>query len=230
VSGARRIRFALAAAVALLALASPAAASVGIGQNLAAPVLRVDAKGNAEISWTERGSQKTILIPVAGPVLPGGRLKGPDVSRPATAPKVAYQRVLRSGPGGWNYALQTWPINAGRPELRFSRWRGAPTTVTLKAESTSLGIALSGVAKFGGKPIPLRSPTPGGTVQRQYVYLHTQVGGVWKILGGVSVKRGGTYRKRLFGGPVGRWFRAGVAGPNVGRTYAPDAIALTRPP
>ena len=224
------LRFALVSALAALALAPPGAASVGIGTNAAQPGLRVDAGGNAEVSWASGGARKTLLVPASGPVLPGGQLEGADVSHEVSSPAIPFKLVLRSGPGGWYYALQTWPVRTGPVELRFSRWRGAPTKMTLETEKTSLGIALSGVATFGGKPIPTTSRTPGGTVQRQYVYLGSQVGGQWKNLGGVAVKPDGSYRRVLFRGPFGNLFRAGVAGPNIGSTYAPDALALAPRP
>ena len=72
----RRIPVLLSIVVAAFALAGPAVASVGVGSNAAAPALRVDAKGNAEISYTEGGAKKTVLVPKTGAVLYGGKLVG----------------------------------------------------------------------------------------------------------------------------------------------------------
>jgi hypothetical protein len=46
----------------------------------------------------------------------------------------------------------------------------------------------------------------------------------------VAVEAGGTYKKVLYGEQNPTLYRAGVAGPNVGKMYAPDAVALTPPP
>lgn len=221
---------AVAVALLLLAVSEPAAASVGVASNAARPTLRVDAKGNAEISYTNGDVRKTVLVPVRGAVLPGGRLEGRDVSRAATRPALPYMKVLRRGPGGWFYALQTWPSRVGPVEIRFSRWKGGPTRLTLKAKRQKEGIALQGRVTYAGKAIPTTSRTPGGTVLRQYVYLEQRVEGRWRVLGGVAVERNGTYRKVLYGAPTGTRFRASVAGPNIGTVYAPDMIVHIPPP
>ena len=72
-------------ALALLAPAPAAFASVGVGSGAAGPSLRVDAKGNAEVSYKQGGVPRTVLVPVTGAVIYGGTLKGPDVSKAATA-------------------------------------------------------------------------------------------------------------------------------------------------
>jgi hypothetical protein len=227
----RRIPVLLSIVVTAFALGGPAAASVGVGSNAAAPALRVDAKGNAEISYVVGGAKKTVLVPKNGVVLYGGKLSGPDVSKAATSPALPFVKVLRSGPGGWMYALQTWPTRNGPAELRFSRWQGKPTQLTFTATQEHLGIALEGKVTYAGKPIPIKSRAPGGVVVREYVYLDQQVGGQWKIIGGVAVKSNGTYRRMLYGGgETGNLFRATVAGPNVGAVYAPDVVVQIPPP
>src|SRR5262245_19692271 len=217
------------AAFALLGLAPGALASVSVGTNAAAPVLRVDAKGNAEISYKVGGQKRTVLVPVNGAVLYGGKIAGADVSKASSA-DVPFAKVVRSGPGGWTYALQTWPSRGGPVELRFSRWKGKPTKLTLTATQQRLGIALAGKVTYDGKPIPTTSRTPGGVVVREYVYIDQQVGGHWQIVGGVTIKGDGSYRRMLYGGPSGSLFRASVAGPNIGSVYAPDVIVQIPPP
>jgi hypothetical protein len=216
--------------VVVLALAPNAMASVGVGSNAAAPTLKVDAQGNAEISYTQAGARKTVLVPVKGAVVYGVTLTSPDVSKAASSPKLPYLKVLRSGPNGWLYALQTWPARIGPPELRFSRWQGAPTKLTFTATQQHLGIALEGKVTYAGKPIPTSSPAPGGIKIREYVYIDQQVGGKWKVLGGVTVKSNGTYRRILYGVDGGDGFRASVAGPNIGSVYAPDMVLQIPPP
>jgi hypothetical protein len=217
------------AALALLALAPGALASVSVGSNAAAPQLRVDAKGNAEISYRFGGEKRSVLVPAVGAVLYGGKIKGPDVSKPSGA-KLPFAKVVRTGPGGWSYALQTWPSRSGPVELRFSRWKGEPTKLTLTATQERLGIALHGTVTYDGKPIPIKSRVPGGVAVREYVYIDQQISGQWKIIGGVSVKSDGSYRRMLYGGPSGSLFRASVAGPNIGSVYAPDVIVQIPPP
>jgi hypothetical protein len=156
--------FLFVVAAILLIAAAPAAASVGVATNAAAPRLQVDAKGNAVITYTTGGARKSVLVPMNGQILAGGRLTGADVSKPARSPRLPYVKVLRKGPGGWFYALQTWPAASGPVELRFSRWKGNPTKLTLSAKQERLGVALQGKATLNGKPIPVRSPIPGGTV------------------------------------------------------------------
>jgi hypothetical protein len=226
-----RIPVSLSIVVTAFALAGPAVASVGVGANAAAPALRVDSKGNAEISYTEGGAKKTVLVPKKGVVAYGGKLSGPDVSKAASSPSLPFMKVLRRGPGGWMYALQTWPTQSGPAELRFSRWQGTPTKLTFTATQEHLGLALEGKVTYAGKPIPIKSRAPGGVVIREYVYIDQQVGGQWKIVGGVAVKSDGTYRRMLYGGgDTGSLFRATVAGPNVGAVYAPDVVVQIPPP
>jgi hypothetical protein len=67
-------------------------------------------------------------------------------------------------------------------------------------------------------------------VIREYVYIDQQVGKQWKVLGGASVAKNGTYRRVLYGGRSGDGFRASVAGPNIGAVYAPDVIVQIPPP
>ena len=221
----------LVAALALLVAAPGALASVGVGTNAAAPSLQVDAKGNALVSYREGGARRTVLVPVTGSVVFGGKLSGPDVSKPSSTPKLPFAKVVRKGPKGWYYALQTWPARSGPVELRFSRWRGSPTKLTLTATQGHLGIALAGKVTYGGKPIPQVSRAPGGVVIREYVYLDQQLGGKWHILGGVTLKTDGSYRRVLYRGqPTGSLFRASVAGPNIGSVYAPDVFVQIPPP
>jgi hypothetical protein len=221
----------LALAVAgVLVLAPAATASVSVGSGAAAPRLAVDANGNAEISYTQGGERKTVLVPLKGAVVYGGRLAGQDVSKAVASPKLPYLKVLRKGPNGWIYALQTWPARIGPPELRFSRWQGAPTKLTFTAKRANGGISFTGKVTYAGKPIPMSSSAPGGLKVREYVYIDQRVAGTWKVLSGVTVKPNGTYEHMLYGGQSGDRFRASVAGPNIGAVYAPDMVMQIPPP
>ena len=205
----------------------PGWASITVATNAARPALRVDAKGNAEVSWASGGGRRTLLVPARGRVLPGGRLSGVDVSRAVADPVIPFRRVLRIA-GGRYYALQSWRVLPGGPvELRFSRWRGSPTRATLVAESASLGVTLTGSATFAGRPVPTTSRTPEGKVLRQYVYLDVLRGGTWRRIGGVRLRTDGSYRRLVARAAAGARYRAAVPGPNIGVTYAPDAAVVT---
>jgi hypothetical protein len=81
--------------VSALLACGTAAASTGVAVGVQRPALKVDARGNAEISWTQDGARRTLLFPPTGRVLPGGTLAGRDVSRATTAPMIPFKRVLR---------------------------------------------------------------------------------------------------------------------------------------
>jgi len=220
-------------AVALAVLLSPAtaAASITVATGVSRPALRVDSKGNAEVSWTADGTRHRLLVPVRGRVLPGGRIEGADKSQAATDPVVAFQRVLRLGEDGRFYALQAWRVLPNGPvELHFSRWKGDPTTVRATTAQTSLGVRVTGTAKFGGRGVPTTSRTPEGKVLRQYAYLDSLVGGRWHRVGGTVTRTNGSFRRLVSGGDVGKRYRVLVVGPNVGTTYAPDAASVANAP
>lgn len=199
--------------------------------NAERPALRVDARGNAEVSWTEGGTRRTLLIPPQGRYLPGGKFAGPDVSRPATVPGLPFTRVVRRTPDGRLWALQAWSVQPGGPvELRFSRWTGDPTVV----EAQVAGARLSGSASFAGRPVYGFSPTTAGTPIRHYAFVDCRGcpgAPAWKRLQGVTLAApGGTFRLALTPQRKGSEYRVTVAGPNRGWTYAPDATVVVQAP
>jgi hypothetical protein len=133
-----------------LVFAPDAAASITVAVDAQRPALRVDAAGNAEVSWTAAGVRRFLLVPPAGRVFPGRRLEGADVSRTTMEPALPFRRVLRRTPDGRLWALQAWQVVSDGPvELRFSRWRGALPRVTLRVEDD----LLSGRATFRGRAV-----------------------------------------------------------------------------
>ena len=217
------MRHLVVAAALALALAPAAAASITVATNATRPALLVDAQGNAQVSWTAGGTRQSLLVPVTGRVRPGVRLGSPDVARPIATAKLPFARVVVAGRNGWTFALQSWQVVPDGPvELRYSRWRGDPTVATLTADKTSTGVLLTGRLTLHGRPVPTSSRTPEGKVLRQYAYLDVAGGGAWKRLGGVAVRTDGTFRRYA---PRGTRFRVVAPGPNLGRTYAPDAVA-----
>ncbi len=220
----------LIVALVSLAAAAPASASITVAKNAQRPALRVDARGNAEISWTQRGVRKTLLVPARGRVLPGGRIRTRDVSRPTTAVAIPFKRVLKRTPDGRYWALQAWRVQAGGAvELRFSRWRGAPTSIVASAD----GLRIAGTATFNGRPVPTYSRTPAGTRLRSYAYIDCfacpAAPTSWQRLLGVAIAADGSFVVGLRPTWRGAMYRVSVPGPNVGANYAPDASVTVAP-
>src|SRR4051794_25817226 len=150
--------------VAAFAAAQSSSAAITVGTNASAPALRVDAKGNAEVSWTSGNRRATVLVPVTGGPQQGGALAADDVSQAVRGTHLPFQRVLRSGPGAWYYALQEWRVGwGGSVALRFSRWRGVPTEVSLTAAASGLHVRLTGRTTLDEKPVP--------SMERGHVFL-----------------------------------------------------------
>jgi hypothetical protein len=222
-------RLAFAVAVALVG-ATPAAPATTVARDAQRPALRIDAQGNAEVSWIARGTRRYVLVPPTGKVYPGRKLTGPDVSRADSSVGLPYQRVLRRTPDGRLWALQAWRPTAGAPEeLRFSRWRGAAPAVTLETEQRFDGERLTGRATFGGKPVPLFSPTPEGKRIRSYAYVQRRAGGGWGPVAGAATKANGSFQLFVPKEKLAAQYRALVLGPNIGATLAPDAVSPVVP-
>ena len=204
--------------------ASSALGSVWITNGAERAQLSADSAGDAAVRW----GQTTLLVPLHGKVVHSA-LPGPDVSRPASAPGLAFTPVVRRTPSGWLLAVQTWDV-AGQPvALHLARWKGEPTQLTL----TAAGTRLTGTASFQGKPLPAVSPTPSGTPVRTYVYIDcfgcaaSPTG--WSAMLGVRPKADGSFSVLLRPSWMGTRYRASVSGPNVGATLAPDALAFATP-
>jgi hypothetical protein len=218
-------------ATGLLGLADSGRASISIAKNVVRPALRVDARGNAEVSWSSGGVRRTLLVPAAGLYLPGGRISTTDVSRPTTIPGLPFAKVMRRGPDGRLYALQTWRVEPNGPvELHFSRWKGAITTVALSAEPASGGERLVGRAQFQGSPVGGYSRTNSGIRYRIFAFLDcfSCPKPAWRRIGGVAPRADGTFRLLVKPKFSGTRYRVTIAGPNRGSTLAPDASAIAR--
>jgi hypothetical protein len=221
------VRIGLAAAALLAFVAAPSApASITLGRDPQRPALRVDAQGNAEVSWTAGGQRRYVFVPPTGKVYPGRRLSTADVSRSTAAVALPFKRVLRRTADGRLWALQTWRPQAGGPvELRFSRWRGAPSVVTLTTEQRFEGERVTGRATFAGRAVPLFSPTPEGKRIRSYAYVQRATASGWSPVAGVSTKTDGSFQLFIPKEKLGPRYRAVVPGPNIGTTLAPDAVS-----
>ncbi len=235
-----RIRSAILSTLALaLALAPGAPASVSVATDARAPGLQVDAAGSALVSWTTvGGTRRSIVIPPHGYSLPSNRFHGVDVSARVAPSSLAMALVVRHTPDGALWALQAWRKHAGGPvELHFSRWRGTPTGISLRAVCCRYGLpTLTGRAQFGGRPVYGSFPSPAGKGLpdkeiRTFVFLEcfacSASAGGWGFMRAVAPRApSGTYALLLRSSWVGKRYRATIAGPNRGWTYAPDARSV----
>ena len=208
-------------AVYVLVAAPTATASYGVTTNAASPSLRVDARGNAEVAWTERGRRRTFIVPSSGQGHYGA-LSGADVSTPATAP-IPMKRIVRRTPDGTLWALQEWNTTRRPKTHDLARWKGTPTQLTLSAKGTRL----TGTATFQGRPVTGSNKTPTGKSIRITVFLECFgcPGGRsgWSSMLGVAPKGDGSFAVFLRPTWQGSRYRATVAGPNVDGELAPDA-------
>ena len=228
----------IAVIVFAITLVTPATAlaSVTVTKNAQRPALRVDARGYAEVSWTARGTRRTLLIPPRGRALPGGRLSRPDVSRATSAVVIPFRRALRRTPDGRYWALQSWRLTRTGPvELRFARWRGAPTTMELATHAVGQRQVLHGRATFHGRAVTGFWRTLEGTPIRHAAVLecspcYGRKG--WSWFNSVRTTSDGRFGATVPPAALAERYRASIVGPNVGSTLAPDASAITvfRPP
>ena len=228
-------RFAALFAIVALASTADAGASIWVASGARAPQLRVDARGYAEVSWRDvRGVRRTILVPPRGRLLPGGRLAGRDVSRPAEL-TLPLKVVVRRTPDGRLWALQRWQLVPGKPEeLRFSRWRGAPTRVDATVTCCTVNQPrLDGRVTFAGRPVFGFSPTPEGKRIRLIAYVDCFACGPsesgWDRTVGVFLRPpDGSFGLVIRPTWEGDAYRVTVPGPNRGTTLAPDARTIVR--
>jgi len=212
--------------------AGVAQASVKVADWARDPSLRVDAAGNAEVNWTTGdGRRLSLVIDGSGALHYGGRLGSADVSRPTADAAVPWAVVVRRAPDGGFYALQSWRRLVDGPlELRFSRWRGDATKLTLRTICCKWGSEnVEGNASFHGRPIFGFEATPQGSPLDPYgrnVYLDTFRGGRWQRMMGILAKRPtGSFSLWIRAVWSGSAYRGTIPGPNWGWTLGPDASA-----
>jgi hypothetical protein len=216
------------AAVTLAAIAA-ASASITVATNAARPALRVNARGDAEVSWTAGGVRRYLLVPARGRFIPGARLSGRDVSAPVSTPAIPYARALRRTSDGRLWALQAWRVAfAKSTELRFSRWRGAPTQLTLEAMPQGETEVLSGLATFQGRPVAGTSPTNAGKRILLSAFFDCFGCGAtgWFRFNARRTARDGSFGVTVPLNRRGSRYRVSITGPNRGATLAPDANAV----
>jgi hypothetical protein len=227
-----RFGAAAAALVAAAALPATAGASIMVAANARQATLRVTPSGAAEVDWTTAGGSRGSIV-----IWPSGRkrweahLSGRDVSYPATGVAIPVARVVRETPDGRLWALQAWRRLPGGPvELRFSRWRGAPTTLTLKAVCCKWHSEnVVGKASFHGRAIYGFHSTPQGVPLDRFgrnVFLDSYRNGRWRRMMGILTHRPtGRFSLWIQRFWLGSAYRGTMIGPNWGWTLGPDAQA-----
>jgi len=229
----RRTLFLALGVLVLAAMPGAAEGSIKIAGNVKNPALRVNAKGYATITYTRGGRRTSAVVTPSGRVRYYRRAGGRDVSSPSSAVGLPMLVTLRATPNGRFFALQAWRrLRWGPVELRFSRWRGAPTLLTLGAVCCKWRSEIvRGRVTFHGRPVYGFGSTPSGNPTDKYgrnVYLDTYRRGGWKRMMGILARRP-TGFFRLWIRPYwrGSSYRGRISGPNWGRTLAPDAQAWT---
>jgi hypothetical protein len=218
--------------VAALSLAAEAGASILITRDARDATLRVDGQGFAEIAWTAAsGGRRSVIVSPSGAVTYGRKLPGADVSNAVTSPKIPFALAQRRTPDGALWALQVWRRLGGGPyELRFARWRGDPTKLTLRAVCCKYGGEnVQGRASFQGKPIYGQRSTLQGVPLDPFgrnVYLDSYRGDDWVRMMGILTNRPtGFFSLWIRSYWQGTRYRGAIIGPNWGWTLAPDAAA-----
>lgn len=216
------------------AAATPSIASVGVARNAGGARLEVGPGGVAQVTWrTTAGTVRTAVILKRGEVRWGRRIAGTDVSRPALDVSLPLAVSVRRTPDGRLWALQEWRrLRNGDRELHFSRWRGAPTRLTIRAVCCKWrSERIRGTASFHGRPVHGFSATRGGVPLDRFgrnVYVDALQGGSWTRIVGVLTKRpNGWYRVWIRPEWRGARYRGTIRGPNLGWTLAPNARAET---
>jgi hypothetical protein len=209
------------------AFAGTADAALLVGRTTSHESLAVSANGRAQITWSEGGRTRTLLV--SGETLRySGKIAGRNKATkvPPTVPFAIVQYQL---PNGQQFALQK--INRlgdhgelGAAELYLSRWSGDPTQVTIIASGDGRvcgAVSYHGAAVYGGA-----HTTAGNPLDKlgRNVYIDSQKSGAWWRIFGVLARPLG-WAVLLKPDYVGSAYRATVVGPNTGGDLAPIASA-----
>ena len=215
-----------------------ASASLLLARTTSGETLRADAKGRALVTWREGGTQRRAVIASDRAVYRGGTIgKAVGVVVTPTIPFAVVQIAL---PSGTQVALQKFQRlgnygSLGPVELRYSRWRGEPTRLSLTGEWTSDGrrMRICGTATYHGQPFYGLKHTITGNPLDAYgrnVYIDALRSSGWYRIFGVLTRPRGFAMMVSKPEMVGTAYRAAVPGPNLAGDLAPDATAETPAP
>lgn len=136
-----------------------------------------------------------------------------------TAVRIPLKRVLKRTPSGAFWALQAWAA-PGRPlNLRFSRWNGKPTRLTVETVCCRAGSeTLRGRATFHGTPIY------GWVYVDCYRCALNPQG--WARATRKATNKSGFYSVWVRSAWKGARYRVTIVGPRAGWARAPDSRAF----
>lgn len=218
----------LLSAALLLVAAGSASAALRLDSDTSGESLVVAAHGAAQVTFTSRGSTKTVVVSGSSLRFAGGLSQSPDAQRvPPTIPFALVQYRLANGE---QLALQrfqrTGQFGALGPfELYLARWRGDPTLLTL----TVSGGRLCGTVTYHGTPVFGGAHTVDGNplddLGRNVYFDALRPAGWYRMLGVLARPQG--FALALRADLDGSRYRARVVGPNVSGDLAPVASAQT---
>jgi hypothetical protein len=219
---------------------APAAASASLllARTTSAETLRVDARGRALVTWREGATKRRAVIASDRAVYQGGSIgKAAGIAVTPTIPLAVVQIAL---PNGTQVALQKLQRlgnhgSLGPVELRYSRWRGEATRLSLTGEWTADGrrMRICGTATYHGTPFYGLKHTIKGNPLDAYgrnVYIDTLRSSGWYRIFGVLTRPRGFALMVSKPEWIGTAYRAVVPGPNLAGDLAPDATAETVAP
>ena len=205
------------AAAALVFGVTPEAgvASVCVASGAHRPALRINAAGTAEVSWADAlGARHYALIPSDGRCARHGlRMRGRDVSERVWGVRIPFATVVKRTPDGALWALQRWRRRLDAPpELRFSRWRGAPARLT----------AYVACCRRGQSFVHGRVTYHARAVLGARVYIDALRRDGWARIAAAGTGLRGRYHFVIPRDAQGSRYRVTLLGPNFGWVRAPD--------
>ncbi len=212
--------------------------SITLGRSSSRESLRVTASGAAFVTWREHGRMRHVIIRGSN-LRYRGKLPGASAARRVT-PDVPLAVAEVQLPDGTKYALQRLHRHGqfgerGPIELRFSRWHGEPTRLSLTGEWVDRGRMprICGTATYHGQAFYGARHTSTGVPldpEGRNVYLDVQRPHGWYRIMGVLTRPDGFALLIRTPDWEGTAYRGIVPGPNLGDDLAPDATATIAMP
>lgn len=209
--------------------------SVNVVGDAVAPRLCVTRAGVTQITWARsaRARSRSAVVRRDGTLAVDRRVCQRSTARVVRSSRLPMAVVVVRDRRSRFHALQAWRRLVGGPvELRYSRWRGAPTRLRLRSVpgSRRLEERVRGGLSYHGRPVYGYRSTPQGVPLDRYgrnVCLDSRQRGSWRRMMGILTHRP-TGLVALWIRPSweGERYRGRVIGPNCGWTLAPDAQAV----